>query len=153
MDTSRPEAAPGGTAPVPTNLFACRLMIGIVQGMLLYFLIEAARPPHSAMLPIVFFPLLLVIVYIAPVIEIGIGRLRTSRLVLWSALLAVVVAMLGFHDAWRTVEPTFSGNVLWNAGTERFPSFQVTFFSGLMIFIGYTLILAGESAKTWFAPY
>lgn len=140
-------------APARTNLFVSRLAIGVVQGMLLYFLLDAARNPHSAIRAVVFFPSLLVLLFIAPVIEIGAGRLSIARLALWSAILAGVVAMLGFHDAWRVVEPPFPGSLLRHTHDEHFPSAQVTFFSGAVVFMSYALILAGETAKTWFAPY
>jgi hypothetical protein len=83
----------------------------------------------------------------------GVGRLRASRHVLWAALLAVIVATLAFHDAWRAIEPPFSGHALGHARGDRFPSFQVTFFSGEFVFMGYVLVLAGETARRWCAPY
>jgi hypothetical protein len=140
-------------APASRLLFARRLIVGVVQGVALYALLEAARR-HAALanLPLVFVPLLLVSLYVAPVVVVGLGHLRRARLILWAVLIGVLVAFIGYHDAWRAVGPT-TGSALFGAGNVRWPSAPATFFTGVAVFIAYALIVARETARAWIAPY
>jgi hypothetical protein len=133
--------------------FSTRLVLGLIQGLLLYGLMEAGEnhdwPATHAQL---FSPLLLIGLLVPPVLIIGIGHLRSHRQLLWGMGLALVVAALGCHDAWRAVEPMFVAATP-RPLTASLPSFQVTFFAAAFVFIGYALIVAGEATHRWFAPY
>ncbi|MGH8780026.1 DUF4153 domain-containing protein [Paraburkholderia sp.] len=141
-------------APVLKGLFAWRLLIGLAQGVLLYFLFEAAHLKHPfAQHALLFVPSLLLAFLIPPAAAIGLNYLRVRRLLLWCVVLAVVVACVGHHDAWRDVQPLWATSGAGRASQVNFPTFHAAFFSAAMVFVGYTLILAGEAAKAWFAPY
>lgn len=141
-------AAPG------RDLFALRLITGIFQGLALYLLLNAAHV-HSgiATIPVLFFPLLLVVLFIPPVLVVGLPRMRGARLAMWAAALAVVVAILGYHDAWRSAGTQIIGMPPFGHADAPLPSMAVTFHSGVIVFIAFCLILAGEMASSWFAPY
>ncbi|WP_206956270.1 DUF4153 domain-containing protein [Trinickia acidisoli] len=136
------------------QLFALRLIIGIFQGLALYLLLNAARH-HSGIAThsFLFFPVLLVTLFVAPPLIVGLPRMRAARLALWIAMLAAVVAMLGYHDAWRSAGDAMAGMPAVSRNALPLPSFAVTFHSGAIVFIAYCLILAGEATTSWFAPY
>lgn len=135
-------------APPGKDLFVARLLIGFFQGFILYLLLNAADHRSGiATVPLLFFPLLLVGLFIPPTLIVGLQRMRWARLAMWTVSLAVVVAILGCHDAWRS-----AGQASGRSGGPL-PSIAVTFYSGAMVFIAYCLILAGEAARSWFAPY
>ncbi|WP_217478007.1 DUF4153 domain-containing protein [Paraburkholderia humisilvae] len=141
-------AAPG------RDLFAPRLFIGILQGFVLYLLMNAARNGGGiATIPLLFFPLLLVTLLIPSALIVGLQRMRGPRLALWAVVLAAVVAMLGCHDAWRSAGAEMVGMQAFGRNGVSLPSVAVTFYSGVSVFIAYCLILAGEAARSWFAPY
>jgi hypothetical protein len=136
------------------DLFAQRLLIGGLQGLILYLLMNAALHRSSiAAIPVLFFPLLLVSLFIPPVLIVGLQRMRAARLAIWAAALAAVVAILGCHDAWRSVGVEITEMQLFDEGGVRLPSMAVLFYSGVIVFIAYCLVFAGEAAKSWFAPY
>jgi hypothetical protein len=141
-------------APSGKDLFVPRLLIGLFQGLMLYLLLNAAAHRSGiATVPLLFFPLLLVGLFIPPVWIVGLQRMRWARLAMWTVLLAAVVAILGCHDAWRSVGIDAAGIQPSGRAEVPLPSMAVTFYSGAMVFIAYCLVLAGESARSWFAPY
>jgi hypothetical protein len=134
------QAAPG------RDPFALWLLTGIFQGVALYLLLNAAHHGSGiAAIPALFFPLLLVTLFIPPTLIVGVPRMRVARLAMWATVLAAVVAILGYHDAWRLAP---SGRA-----EAHLPSTAVIFYSGVMVFTAYCLVLVGEAARSWFAPY
>jgi hypothetical protein len=143
-----PQAAQG------EDLFPLRLLIGIFQGVALYLLMNAAHHRSGiAVLPSLFFPLLLITLFIPPMLIVGVPRMSTTRLVIWSTALATLVAILGYHDAWRSAGTEIIGTSPFGRTEAPLPSLAVTLHTGVILFIAYSLVLAGEAAKSWFAPY
>jgi protein-S-isoprenylcysteine O-methyltransferase Ste14 len=98
MQTQSPEAL------VRPEVGARRLLIGVVQGALLYGMYRAAQD-HTwpASVPMLFIPLLMVLV-IAPVLLISsLGHMAGRRVAQWIGVSAAIVAVLGVYDAWRAV--------------------------------------------------
>ncbi|WP_342064822.1 DUF4153 domain-containing protein [Cupriavidus sp. OTU4895] len=129
-------------------LFLGRVLVGAGQGILLYSLYRAAQDHSALARDYVFAPMLLAALMIPPVAILGFSQLRAPRLVFWCVLLAAVVAMLGFHDAWRHIDP---------AGVElaraRYPSTHVAFIAATIMFIAYAIVVAADTAGTYLAPY
>jgi hypothetical protein len=141
-------AAPG------RNIFALRLIAGIFQGLALYLLLNAAQNRSGiATIPPLFFPLLLAILFIPPTLIVGLPRIRGARLVMWAVCLAAIVVVLGYHDAWRSAGTQIIGMPAFGPVRAPLPSMAVTFHSGVIVFIAFCLILANETANSWFAPY
>ncbi|NML35082.1 DUF4153 domain-containing protein [Paraburkholderia antibiotica] len=141
-------AAPG------RDLFVPRLLIGIFQGLILHLLTNAAHHRSGiATIPLLLFPLLLVSLFIPSTFIVGLQRMRVARLAMWAAALAAIVAILGSHDAWRSAGVELAGMQPPGRTGVPLPSLAVTFYSGVIVFIGYCLVLAGETARSWFAPY
>jgi hypothetical protein len=142
------QAAPG------RDLFALRLLTGVLQGVALYLLMNTAHHRSGvATIPALFFPLLLVTLFIPPTLIVGLPRMRVARLAMWATVLAAVVAILGYHDAWRSAGAEMVRMPSLGHAEAPLPSMAVTFYSGVIVFIAYCLVLAGEAARSWFAPY
>lgn len=136
------------------DLFMPRFLIGISQGLVLYLLTNAAHQRSGiATIPLLFFPLVLLSLFIPPAVIVGLYRMRGDRLTMWVAVLTAVVAVLGYHDAWRSTGAELAGIQLFGRAGGPLPSMAVTFYSGVILFIAYGLILAGEHARSWYAPY
>jgi hypothetical protein len=136
------------------DLFVRRLITGIAQGVVLYLLTSAAHDRRGiATVPLLLFPLFLVCLYIPPTLIVGLQRMRGTRLAMWGAALAVIVAMLGYHDAWRSTGVPVTAIYAASHTGAPLPSGAVTFYSGVIVFIAYCLVFASEAAKSWFAPY
>lgn len=125
-----------------------RAALGLLQGFVLYALAEAAKnriwPGTEAQ---VFAPLLLLFALLPPVLITGVGHLRLSRLLPWSAGLGVIVVLMAYYDALRMTE------WLGNDTHHVYPSPLVSFFSAVFVFIAYALIRAGEADRRWLAAY
>ncbi|MDR5826070.1 DUF4153 domain-containing protein [Caballeronia sp. LZ043] len=145
---STPQAVRGQT------LFAPRLLFGLLQGVALYLLMNAAHTRGSiATTPLLFFPLILVALFVPPMLVVGFQRMRGPRLALWTILLGAIVLILGCHDAWRSAGTGMTGVHAFGHNGVVLPSAAVIFYSGVIVFIAYCLVLAGEAAQSWFAPY
>lgn len=136
------------------HLFVSRLLCGVVQGGVLYLLTNAARH-HSgiATIPSVFFPLYLVALLIPPMVIAGLSHMRVARLAMWAVALAAVVAILGYHDAWRSAgADIFQSPPIRHPGAAL-PSWAVIFYGGVTVFIAACLVFTGETTRSWFGPY
>ncbi|CAG9185328.1 DUF4153 domain-containing protein [Cupriavidus pampae] len=129
-------------------LFMGRVLVGAGQGILLYSLYRAAQDHSTLARDYVFAPMLLAALMIPPMAILGFSQLRAPRLVFWCVLLAAVVAMLGYHDAWRHIDP--AGIELARA---RYPSAHVAFIAATIMFIAYAIVVAADTAGTYVAPY
>ena len=132
------------------GLLAIRTAFGLGQGCLLYLMFEAARshtwPATDGQ---VFAPLFLVVGLVPLVLIAGCAQISLKRLAIWAALLAFVLAVFGYHDIWRGAEPLYRASGF----SACMPSARVGFFSGVLVFIAYPLISAGEAEKRWIAAY
>jgi hypothetical protein len=120
-----------------------RLLIGLLQGGLLYLLYRAFDD-HAwpATAPQVFAPLCLV-AGLAPVLLVsGLGHMPRRSLLRWALGAAVVLAILGWYDAWRIADlpmPQPKDNGL--AQSIR-PTNALVMFSMIGLFIAHALVLA-----------
>ena len=148
--------APDGHIPSSKALWLTRLAIGLLQGYILYNLLtlmSGAKGIWAATHSVFIIPLLLVSALIPPVLIVGTGHLPRLRLLLWCALLAAIVAALGYNDAWRVMDQQVLAAREDLSFTMDPPSFEVCFFSAVFVFVGYALISAGEATHRWLAPY
>jgi len=146
--TGTPQVVSGET------LFAPRLLCGLLQGLALYLLMNATHARNSiAAIPMLFFPLLLVALFVPPMLVVGFRRMRGLRLAMWTTLLGAVVVIFGCNDAWRSAGTGMTGAYAFGHSGVALPSAAVIFYSGIIVFITFSLVLAGEAARSWFAPY
>ncbi len=121
-----------------------RLALGLGQGIGLFALHRcwdfkewpASQPP-------VFWALVLFAASWPLILLAGLGAARRSTLVAWSAAGGVVILSLGFYDVWRQAAD----------GAPVNPSGQVILAIAAALFVGHHLVVAGDAAGRWIAPY
>lgn len=110
-----------------------RLGIGFLQGVLLYFL---AKENNSA-----FNPLLMVTYFVPLILMHGMGNMRIKMLIIWSVVIAILIAGLSYYDNWRLLKPSIAG------------SSHLFLALALMLFIAHSLIVAADIDRKWIARY
>jgi hypothetical protein len=155
-------ALDAAAVPVPETLNAprigaTRLAIGLAQGLVLYGLYRAAHDrAWPATEPLLFVPLLLVVLLVPLILISSLGHMAGRKAALWILVATVVVAGLGLHDSWRAAAvgvavPTPSPDQLPPAGSM--PSAPVGFLLVAGLFIAHTLVLAGTRDRRRLAAY
>lgn len=135
---------------------AARLAVGLVQGLLLAWLIHAASGAAPAAngevarqwpatQPHLYGPLILVAAYLPPVLLAGIGRLRLATLIAWGVGAGLLLAFLGWSDIARQ-SVTESHN-------PPFLDFPLLPFAAAALFIGHHLILPADRERRLIAAF
>jgi hypothetical protein len=121
-----------------------RLTIGLVQGLVLYWLFQSTEGgplTWPATNPTLFGPLLIVSLYLPLVLLAGVGRLRLLTLMIWSGLATVALALLAWHDIAR------------QTGITNQLSFGLMAFGATALFISHHLIVPADRERRLFANY
>jgi hypothetical protein len=133
------------------NVGPARLLSGLLQGAVLYWLYHAAKD-HSwpANLPLLFEPLLLAVL-IAPVILVSsLGHLPRARAALWSVSAAAIIGALGVYDAWRAAPGIVDAAT---ANIVQLPSAPLVLVLVTGFFIAHSLVMAGVGERRRIASY
>jgi hypothetical protein len=128
------------------RLFAARLITGLLQGLALYALYFAGEHglwPRTQ--PAAFGALALAAGYAPVVVLAGVGRLSGRTLTIWTAVAAVVLALLGWHDVDRRVLESWT--------QPPFLSLPTLAFAAAALFIAHHLIAPAVRAGRPIAPY
>ena len=141
-------ASLGGTR----RLAVVRLGIGLVQGLLLYALYGSGSPQDAltwpATHPPLFGALILAIAFTPVMLLAGVGRLSPKALAIWGVIAAVVLALMGWHDAAQQVRDYFHPPYL---------SFPVMAFAATALFIAHHLIVPAvapaDGERRWIADF
>ena len=158
LDPSDNPSLPSLTLP---RVGTWRILLGLLQGLLLYLLYRAAKD-HAwpATESLLFVPLVLIALFVPPLLVSSLGHMPRRRLVLWGLLAALVLAGLGWHDAWRsadlplpTVRPGPDYVSLPGVSRSAFPTHILVFFSAGGLFIAHSLIMAGVRDRRRIATY
>jgi hypothetical protein len=139
-----------------------RILLGLLQGLLLYLLYRAGKEqawPASA--PLLFVPLVLAALIVPVILVSALGHLPRRQLVLWGGAALLLLAGLGCYDAWRCADLPLAppdertGPLRYAAGLYRslFPSPQLVFFAMAGFFIAHTLVLAAAREGRRIASY
>jgi hypothetical protein len=133
------------------SLAVIRAAVGVAQGAVLYLLYNAADeqiwPATDAQL---FAALVLTAVFLPTLAAVGLGNLRLRSFVIWIAAATVTVAGLGAYDAIHDPTGGMSGLALWRART---PAFPLWFATAAGLFIGHSLVVAGDADRAFIARY
>jgi hypothetical protein len=139
-----------------TEIGVARLIVGLAQGLALYFLYSAMEdhtwPSEDGL---VFAPLAFLAAYVPLIVILSIGNLRIVTLIVWSVLAAGIVAGLAWYDIWH--DPGTSLQLLtpghWGVAPRIFPNFATWFFTSAGIFIAQSLIVGGDTDRRVIADY
>ena len=138
---------------VAPRIAVTRLVTGLLQGLLLYWLYSTAQdkvwPATEAYLlgPLMLISLLLPILLVS-----SLGHMSAKRIGLWMAGAAVVLAVLAWHDVARGAEHVIWGNYKPGAPL-RVISAQLFGFCVVGLYIAHALVLAGAQDGQRIARY
>ena len=128
------------------RLFAARVGIGLIQGLLLYALYRAADGKAWPSTEPELFGGLALAVGFAPVAALaGVGRLRWPALAIWIGVAGLVLFLLGWHDVAR--------QVLGDYDQAPFLKFPVMAFAAAALFIAHHLLTPAVRARRWLVDY
>jgi hypothetical protein len=141
---------------------AARVLLGLLQGLLLYLLYRSGEQlawPATASL--LFVPLVLAALIVPPILISGLGHLRRRQLLLWGGVALLVLVGLGCYDAWRVADlplpPHGQQNVRYVASPDQyrslFPSAPLVPFAMAGFFIAHTLVLSAVRDGRRIAAY
>ena len=131
-------------------VWPARLIIGLVQGLLLWWLWRSlsggSDPVWPATNPSLLAPLILVCSYIPVVLLGGIGRMRRRTLVIWALVASALLAFMAWYGAIRQMPDLLDHN-------QTFLQPPLIAASAAVLFILHHLILPADQARRWLAEF
>jgi hypothetical protein len=141
---------------IDTRLLApTRLLIGAVQGLTLYLLYSAGDARvWPATNPHLFLPLAMIAVFVPLLVSQGLSVMRLKTLLIWAACAVAMLAIFGAYNRYRTWLPDiFERQSSTGISNANQPNEGVLIFSAAALFITQALVTAGDTARSWIAPY
>jgi hypothetical protein len=140
-------------AQVSRKVMAARLAVGLVQGLLLYWLYAASRDvAWPATAPYLMVPLLTVLLILPVLLVSSLGHLAPRQAVAWLLAALAVLLVLALHDVWRGANSyPFLSN--WDNKPVFSPSMLLVVFGCVFFFIAHALVLAGAQDCKRIASY
>lgn len=131
-----------------------RLLVGLLQGLALFLIYHASENKLWTAENSGLFAALLLALTITPVLLIsGLGHMPAKTLWRWLLPAAVVLALLGFYDIWRSVGAPYWGGYGKSAAEARFPSPELWLHAAAGFFIAHSLVIAAVSEGRRIAGY
>lgn len=139
---------------VSRRVMTIRLVTGLVQGLLLYWLYRATKGAvWPATEPYLFMPLVLLALLLPPVLILSLGHMTSRRVAQWTGTAAIVLLVLALHEAWRSQGAAeFNRGFVWAHAESMFSSFLVP-FAAVFLYIAHALVLAGTTDGKRIASY
>jgi hypothetical protein len=137
-------------------VFGGRLVIGLAQGLALYFLYYAfEHKTWPATDGQYFAPALLVALFVPLLAVQALGNIRRTTLILWSILAAAVVGLFGWYDIWHGWPTEFRYPMIGSSQeAPRVVPAVATFFAAMaFLFIGHALVVAADIDRKILATY
>jgi hypothetical protein len=135
-----------------STLALARALIGLTQGTALYLLYQAyeakAWPATDGLL---FAPLLAIAVFVPLIVVAGLGNLRPRSLALWTVAATALCAGLAWYDIFR--DPIAPSAVSGGVAAPRIVPADAWFALTVGLFIGHSLIVAGDADRKFIAGY
>jgi hypothetical protein len=142
IDDDAPDLSERSAGRLQTAL--ARLVVGLVQGIVLYFLMRATEgegQTWSRQNPELFAPAVLVALFLPAVLLSGAGKLRLTVYVIWSLIAGAALAFLAWHDIAR------------QAGEGREATFPLFAFAAAALFIAHHLIVPADRERRLIAAF
>jgi len=123
-------------------------MIGLLQGLAIYLLLNAAQAKAwPATDPALFAPLCTTAIFVPLILVSGLTNLQARTLGVWSVVAALICIALTSYDIDRyPLEP-------WSVKPRMLPSPQLWFGLALGLFIAHCQIVAAAIDRRWIARY
>ncbi|MTV39660.1 DUF4153 domain-containing protein [Duganella radicis] len=140
-------------AQVSRKVMGARLAIGLLQGLLLYWLYASARDvAWPATAPYAMVPLTTLMLILPVLLISSLGHLKPRQVAVWLLAALAVLLVFSLHDVWRGLndQPLLSN---WEHKQIYSPSVLVVVFSAVFFFIAHTLVLAGAQEGRRIAGY
>jgi len=138
---------------VSRRVMVVRLLVGLAQGALLYWLYRAGKDgfwPASA--PYVMVPLFTLGLMLPAVLISSLGHMAQKKTALWTLAVAGLLLLLSLHDAWRSMG--ISAADADPGRPERFmPSWVLLMFGAVFVYIAHSLALAAALDRRRVASY
>jgi hypothetical protein len=129
-----------------------RLVAGLIQGLLLYVLVDLAKTGGPlADKASIFCPLFLVVLYVPTLIILNLGTMKSRTLVAWALAVTVLLVGLAVHDVARRT--TLGATMYALHISDIYPSFSLMFFAAIGLFIGQCLVLTADLEGRPIASY
>jgi hypothetical protein len=139
---------------VSRRVMTIRLVAGLVQGLLLYWLYRSSTDgiwPATA--PYLFIPTFLLVLLLPVVFISSLGHMTARHVALWIGAAGAVLVMLALHEAWRNGGASQSGYDVIARPYRHLPSVLVIVFSGVFLYIAHALVMAGTMDGKRIASY
>ena len=132
---------------------AARLIAGLLQGVLLYWLYRAGKDgvwPATA--PYLIVPLMMLALFLPVLLVSSIGHMQPRKAAAWLATASLVILAMALHDAWRGHHgyPMFDN---WADRRVYSPSQILALCSVPFFFIAQSLVLSGVHDQRRVASY
>jgi hypothetical protein len=125
---------------------AIRLATGLLQGLALYFLIDASNRHAWPSTDAVVNRALFMVFFFVPLIAMqGVSLVRLSRLIAWAVVATIISAGLGAYSAWREMTGT--------PGAFSAGAIVLAFFVAGGFFIAHALVVGGDTDRRFMATY
>lgn len=140
-------------ADVSRRVMAIRLVTGLLQGLVLYWLYRSGtQGVWPATTPYLFIPLVLLVLLLPPLLISSLGHMAPRRVALWCALAALVLLVFGLHDIWRTGGSEFNAELLGRRNRHQ-PSTMAMMLAAAFLYISHALVMAGTLDGKRIASY
>jgi hypothetical protein len=137
--------------PRSKNTAVLRLSIGLLQGLVLFYLYRARTEASWPDAYPEVYAAVLVMSCFAPVLWIsGLGLIPRRNLSIWIFIAAFIAAVIGYYGHWRTVGVSVSQA---RDGLLSFPSVQIWMFGVVGFFISHSLVVASNVDQRRIASY
>jgi hypothetical protein len=139
---------------VSRRVMAVRLLVGLAQGLLLYWLYRAGKDgfwPASA--PYVMTPLFMIGLMLPAVLISSLGHMARKKTALWTLAVAAVLLLLSLHDAWRSTGTAAFDAQLFGRPERFMPSWALLLFGAVFVYIAHSLAMAAALDRRFFASY
>ena len=130
-------------AEVTRRVMAIRLVTGLVQGVLLYWLYQSGKDGVWPATSLYWFEPLFMFALLLPVVLISsLGHMTPRRVMAWTLVAAAFLMAVSLHDAWRGMFLTEFGPGYIGWFGKDTPSPLLIVFSAAFLYIAHALVMA-----------
>jgi hypothetical protein len=131
------------------SVFQTRLLIGLIQGVLLFVLLRISSTQlWPATVPLLYSPLVGITLLAPPLLIVSCAYIPVRRLMLWLLPIAVLIALVAGYAEWRSADLSAMAG-----GASRYEAGPAIALMVPLLFVVWSLIQASDQDKRWPAAY